>query len=276
MTKVKVSEINTKTAVRNDGQSCLCVSLNSKLKKKSCLKPITTTLFGFPVYIWTFTCFFIIAAVITITVLTYYLMVPKSLSSYYGACSANKDCNTTIGLHCTSQDNECSCPAKNTKGRCDCSAGTYWNGYKCTLLTQYNQSCSWDYNCDQSKDLKCINKTCSCVAPRYWNATSGYCDFIYIGCFIDNINSFQWSFRAPFGQRMFYFVDMCVDMCYRSNRKYAGITISTNNLCACFNTIITSSPISCDIMCYGTNGRYYPCGYTNPPNTNYRAYYQVF
>ena len=76
---------------------------------------------------------------------------------------------------------------------------------------QYMQSgCIDDFNCDQTKELKCVNQTCQCVAPKYWNTTTAKCDFVFFGCFFDNTGGGSWFFQAQnIYRRMYYIVDVC-------------------------------------------------------------------
>jgi hypothetical protein len=261
-----------------NGYGCLCISLNEKVQKVLCLKLLTSTLFGFPLHTWIFVMTIFLVGVGALA----WLCIQKSAilitnNSYFANCTSNTGCDTLIGLSCATQDDTCNCPAKKTKGRCDCSSGYYWNGITCTILLQYNKTgCNYDYNCDQSKRLKCSNNICSCVSPRTWDSTLQACTYKLSASGSLWLN-LQTIFKSTTGLRTYYFVDACIDLCFKLNNKYSYINVMNNlNNCACSNTNhIFFSNVQCDALCYSSDNRAYSCGFINQ-NNNYYAQYVNF
>ena len=68
----------------------------------------------------------------------------KSYSTYGDDCSDNESslCDFTKGLICNKEKNNCNCPLKLEKNKCDCSSDKFWNGFSCGLFNYfriYNQ-----------------------------------------------------------------------------------------------------------------------------------------
>lgn len=240
---------------------CLFGETNAKRKcYKSQLDLCTNHLCGCPVFVWSL---FGLLNLLLIGCIIYLSVALIQLSTinmgYFSKCSTNADCNLSMGLQCASQDHTCDCPAGLTKGRCDCNLGTYWSGTECKRKLSFNQSgCVHDYNCDVEKGLLCINFTCQCKKPKYWDSNQGMCDYYYEGCYnFWGISSTQIFFRrtAPH-----YFAETCVERCYAYNFTYAILFWNNVQRCSCGFTKPTSSA-TCNIYCSGEKPRY--CGRIN-------------
>ena len=274
--EVNEKKIEANEVKRHDNYGCLCPWLTLKLKNTCFLKTCMETICGVPNYVWFITISAMLAAVGVTIWLTYSVITFKATNNSYNAiCTSHLDCNSTLGLQCATLDRLCDCPIYFAKGRCDCSSGFYWSGTRCSMLIQKEgQACANDYNCDQNKDLKCINKSCGCVPPKQWNSTLNACDYVFERCGFES-SSFSYTYRALLSQRQDYFVDVCIDLCYKTRYSFALVASSggTSN-CLCRNSNNADSNITCTAFCYGVNGRPYACGQLNQ-DTRYRAYYKI-
>ena len=256
--------------------SCLCPEISKKLDDFYLMRTLTNFLYGFPMFMWLGIGAFILTETGIIVWLSYTLLSPKTVTQvYYSKCSANTDCNTALGLICATQDQLCNCPLYYMKGRCDCTSGNYWNGKKCTRILQNNQTgCTSHHNCDQSKELKCLNNICKCAPPKQWNSSLNACDFVFERCAYENVGV-EWMVTAVKSARQDYFVDMCTEICYKTRYTYALIgVLSSSNYCMCANSYTSLMNWGCNTYCLGLNGLYYPCGMLNL-DTKYRAYYKL-
>lgn len=256
---------------------CRCENLNKKLRPSSFCKFLVNSFCAYPLYYSTLAMLLTFGLLGVLGYFSYLLIYTKTNNNlYFAKCGSSKDCNTIVGLGCSAENGLCNCPATYIKGRCDCTLGTYWNGTACSQWLSYQQKgCAKDFNCDQSKELKCVNQTCQCVPPKYWNTTSNMCDFNFLGCFNDNtagsstIMSSQNVYR-----KMFYFIDMCINFCRNLNYNLTLVWLGggNSNGCLCAFTYVSSTPVSCDISCLTKNTKSYWCGNSNG-NNNFRAIY---
>jgi hypothetical protein len=244
---------------------CLCSENLIKTRfHKTAFKELAISMCGFPAYIWLTTCLIflsIISLFVWLTVANYYVQN----KGYFATCSSNNDCDLVKGLQCSSQDGDCNCPARNTKGRCDCSKGNYWNGQDCSLQLGLNSSgCIYDYQCDQKKDLVCLNSICTCRAPKKWIANESKCDYNYYGCFWDNTlqGTYLYYSRSP---NPAYFVEFCLENCYKNGFKFATVFFSNPyTYCSCRATITSNTQDPrCNLLCRGIT-RSWVCGASNP------------
>lgn len=81
------------------------------------------------------------------------------LMTTYDTSCKNAYCNFNLGLICS----------PNTT-KCTCDLGRFWTGQTCSLKRNINQFCKETGDCDDSKNLLCINGHCNC------NGTSRYSD----------------------------------------------------------------------------------------------------
>jgi hypothetical protein len=246
---------------------CLCSENLIKTQfHKTAFKDIAISMCGFPAYIWlTASLIFlsIISLFVWLTVANYYVQN----KGYFATCSSNNDCDLVKGLQCPSQDGDCNCPARNTKGRCDCSKGNYWNGQDCSLQSGLNSSgCTHDYQCDQKKDLVCLNGICTCKAPKRWITNESKCDYNYLGCFFENTDPNQYSYYSRVSNPAYFveFVECCLENCYKNGFKFATAFFwNSKTSCSCRTTFSFSSPDTrCNLLCGGYT-RSWVCGHTS-------------
>lgn len=244
---------------------CLLPHFNIKIGSNSCFKVLTGTIFAYPAYFCLLLFIFLLIIVALICYFSYLLVYTRTVNnSYFSKCTSNNDCNSLVGLGCSAENQVCNCPAGYIKGRCDCSRGTYWDGVRCSPWMQYKQAgCAGDYNCDPTKELKCVNQACVCVPPKYWNSTANTCDFAFLGCFSESTGTGRYYIGAlNTFRRMFYIVDMCTSYCRNINNNYSLIYTYGDNLnyCWCLSALASPTPITCDVQCLGKNGKSYWCG----------------
>jgi hypothetical protein len=262
---------------RREAYSCLCAKLNEKLGSTSMIKTCINSLFATPAYIFSIIVLIGCIMLIMIIILTYFcIKVETTNKSYFAKCTSNSDCNNLLGLQCSAENGLCKCPAYQTKGRCDCSVGYFWNGTECARLMQYLETgCSGDYNCDKTKYLKCLNKVCTCETNKNWDSTTQTCRYNYLGCYEDSTyGTATHLFTQNSNRKMFYFVDMCITTCKNYYTNYSSIFVyGSNNYCYCLRSFPFNKPINCDTKCIGKNGEEYFCGGT--ATWAYRAVYFV-
>lgn len=264
---------------RIENYICLCRKCNSKLNcEDSACKVFTNSLCGTPSYICTIEIVIFLATLGVFAWQVANVVLYETYNrSYFAPCGSNINCDSSVGLRCSFANASCSCPARNTAGRCDCNQGNYWNGSQCTLNLGYLTSgCLMDYNCDTSKGLYCRNQTCTCVSPKVWLNSTQMCDYNYTGCFTDLQNSTFAFSSANNNTRMSFFVETCIDFCYRQLFKYAHIYAQIAlNFCSCFNTYANVPSNSCIAICPGTSEKGYPCGSFIMNNFTIKSIYTV-
>jgi hypothetical protein len=264
------------TFARNQNFICLCKKCVSKSKcEYSAFKICTNTLFGVPLH-----SFLAIIALNLVLITAFLLLLSSTISiktvnnRYYSPCSSNSDCDSTLGLHCSTQVSVCNCPARNTIGKCDCNQGNYWNGSKCATVSNYQSECTHDFNCDTTKRLTCINGICSCAKPRIWLNTTLTCDYSYLGCYNDNYTNSMFA-AANNNSRMAYFVETCASYCSALGIKYALVSSEKFNLCYCQSTFTNAIVLLCGNYCPGITAAGYLCGIYSQNSFSIKSVYLV-
>jgi hypothetical protein len=240
---------------------CLCSDNLIKTRfHKTAFKDIAISMCGFPAYVWlTISLIFlsIISLFVWLTVANYYVQN----KGYFATCNSNNDCDLVKGLQCSVYDGETS--TRNTKGRCDCSKGNYWNGQMCSLQLSLNSSgCTHDYQCDQTKDLVCLNRVCTCKAPKRWITNESKCDYNYLGCFNDwSDQSYSYYSRRS---NPAYFVEFCLENCHKNGFKFATVFfLNSNTYCSCKTAYWSNNPDTrCNLLCGGYT-RPWVCGHSS-------------
>jgi hypothetical protein len=240
---------------------CLCKKLNKRFQSDT---SILNTLFGFPMHTYLV---YITVNILSISLLIWLVnataIVNNQNQSYFAKCISNVDCDNTRGLKCGVENGNCNCPARNMIGRCDCNPGNYWNGTQCSIKISYNSTgCASDYQCENSKGLKCSNSMCNCVIPKYWRNSTQMCDYSYYGCFNETSTAYTFISQNDVS-RMPYFVETCISTCNKKTSKYAATaTTSTSAYCFCMGSFIPYPVTHCNVICPGSNSNGYLCGYS--------------
>lgn len=241
---------NPKTSRRGKKFMCLCGASLSKTRcYKTAFGDLVTSMCGFPTYTW------LVLVLITLILMSLFIWVTyENLHvqnrNYFVRCNSNNDCDLTLGLQCSTEDGSCNCPAVKTKGRCDCNKGKYWNGQECSPQLDLNfTGCTYDYECDQSKKLVCLNKMCACKSPKKWNVTNEMCDYAYEGCYSDNSAS---PYFTSIVSNPPYFVETCIERCNKYGFSYARLYYNGGIInCECTNSNYTSPSALCNLICPG-------------------------
>ena len=268
----------SKLRKRREIYSCLCVNLNEIFESKSIFKIFISSMFSVPNYICIFR--LILALMIIATIIALTMLNQQALSvnkSYFSNCSSNNDCDNLRGLQCSSKDGVCNCPAIKTKGHCDCSYGYFWNGTQCALLLQYNQTgCSANFMCDQTKNLVCINKLCTCYSPKIMDPLTLTCRYNYLGCYFINTTNIGYALNS-ISARMSYYVDLCAYTCQYKGSNFSTLMVTNNQgmlgRCYCWNNLTLSLSGTCDLFCAGKNGEAYGCG--SSTSSQYHSVYKL-
>lgn len=273
--KISSSQDSLQNSTRHKRFLCLFGNCLYKNKfHKSQINCSTNSLLGCPLYIWSIFGSFLVALIsLLITLIVFNIQHDYPLNkSYFSECKSNVDCDTSIGLYCATQNGLCNCPAFNTKDRCDCKIGYFWNGEQCVLLMSINNTgCASDYQCDQSKQLYCSNSTCLCKQPMQWDSSQKRCDYKFLGCFRSGGGSGTTIFiTANQRTKPVYFVETCINRCYNYSFTYANFYYSNSDEVSCYcNNAMSNTPDSCNVLCSGLTNR--ECG--NDGNNNIRAVY---
>ncbi|CAF3008844.1 unnamed protein product [Rotaria socialis] len=109
--------------------------------------------------------------------------------TYAVSCQYDFQCNTTVNLSCPANSTGCNCYSTSYAYMCDCQAGSFWDGQRCTGQHSFNGTCPGQYAC--SSNLVCYlghcicpgnmawgnvtANTCGCPSPTVWNSTSSTC-----------------------------------------------------------------------------------------------------
>ena len=160
---------------------------------------------------------------------------------------------------------------RNTIGRCDCNRGLFWNGTVCSNLMGYGeQTCLYDYNCDSSKGLYCVNGTCTCKKPKIYNSTLNLCQYQFIGCYNQSNQPGSGSPILRYTKqtyRLVGFLEMCMDRCFYRGNIYALLATQNANLCCMCLDYQPPVPILmsyCNVQCFDMYSDVVPyrCGNT--------------
>ena len=119
----------------------------------------------------------------TCTNISYYFDTTLSkciqLKQYFSSCSSNAECDSTLGLYCTTNSLSTygSCPTLSISNRCDCLNSFYYdfNLGLCNQVKSYYRPCTTDCECDSIKGLQCFNDYCTCPAYSWFNSVTLSC-----------------------------------------------------------------------------------------------------
>jgi hypothetical protein len=101
------------------------------------------------------------------------------LKNYYSSCSTSLECDSTLGLYCTTNtlSSYGHCPTLSISNRCDCLTGYYYDFTlgSCNKVKSYYRPCTTDCECDSTKGLQCFNDYCTCPAYSWFNLVTLSC-----------------------------------------------------------------------------------------------------